>query len=283
MLTLEEGSALLLTHRMQSAAGPTGTARVPRRVMQYWDREPPEQIQRLIGRTRELCQRAGAEHVLFDHPQARAYMQAHGGEEGIAAYDIAEHPAMKCDVFRLCYLQHSGGYYVDADIVLRPNLAELFAIPGDLVVFQWDSQNISNLCNWLIGAAAGDPSMAAAHMATARNVLRACRKDPEAALKNILGVSGPGIFTRAVATDLQRRLATPGERAEAVNVQTVSRAHQLIQLGPAFLKSPLAYKSDERHWRTAGQADTGAPASTPAPAAEGGWLARLASRLGGRK
>ena len=184
-------------------------------------------------------------------------------------------PAMKCDVFRLAYLFASGGHYIDADIVLRPHPERLFELPGHLLVYQWDSKGLNNLCNWLIGAAAGDPTLEYALRATAHNVVVCCQRDPRDALKNILGVSGPGIFTRGVATHLAHRRKLAEGQAAFVKVDTVSTAHELIQLGPSYLKASLDYKGDSRHWLAAsgGKRKRRSHGST-------GWIARIGRWLG---
>lgn len=277
---MESASELIGLHRHEQIGHPAPAVTIPRRVVQFWDKAPPQQIQTLLARNRELCLRVGAEYALFDQDAARDYLVQHLDAEILRAFDIAVHPAMKCDVFRLAYLLCSGGHYVDADIVLRTNLEGLFALPGDLLVYQWDSKGLSNLCNWLIGCRAGEPTLLAALKATAQNVNRACERDPAAALKNILGVSGPGIFTRGVGTDLASRRATDLGGAQAVRVETVSTAHKFIQLGPAFLKSALDYKSDARHWLAAGGSSPPPSATTgPAAAPPGGWRGALARWL----
>lgn len=250
LLPLPAAVAAIDARRVASqSAGPGAGPAVPRRVMQYWDREPPPQIAVLLERTAEICRRHGVEHVRFDDRTARELLVRHYPGAVLRAYDVAIHPAMKCDVFRLAWLHHAGGHYVDADIVLRPACTPLFEQPGQVLVFQWDSKGLTNLCNWLIGSAPGHPALHAALMATAQSVESACRANPQQALKNILGVSGPGIFTRGIGS----WLATHAGQAEAagVQIQTVSFAHQVIQLGPSYLKSPLEYKSDARHWQAA--------------------------------
>lgn len=278
LLALPAAVSAIDDRRLAQQSGGRGAGpAVPRRVMQYWDHEPPPQITVLLERTAEICRRHGVEHVRFDDRSARELLARHYPGEVLRAYDVAVHPAMKCDVFRLAWLHHAGGHYVDADIVLRPACTPLFEQPGQVLVFQWDSQGLSNLCNWLIGSVPGHPALRAALMATARQVESACRTDPQAALKNILGVSGPGIFTRGIGS----WLAAHAGQAEAagVQVQTVSFAHRVIQLGPQYLKAPLGYKSDERHWLAAAEGgDAPAEAGPHSPA--GGWWQRLLRRIG---
>jgi hypothetical protein len=278
LLYLPAACGAIDAHR--AAQGPglvPGSARIPRRVMQYWDRNPPPQISQLIARTAEVCARQGVEHVLFDEASAREMLVREGADLALRAYDAAIHPAMKCDVFRLFWLHRVGGHYVDADIVLRPGCAPLFDQPGEVLVFQWDSKGLSNLCNWLIGGAPAHPAMAAALQATAESVLRACTTDPQQALKNILNVSGPGIFTRSVGS----WLAAHAQAAATVQIQTVSFAHRMIQIGPEYLKSPLGYKTDERHWVAAaeGVAPQAPPTASGTRSPSESWWRRLARRL----
>jgi acetyltransferase-like isoleucine patch superfamily enzyme len=268
--SLAESGSLLLQRRTAAEQARLQLGRIPRRVLQFWDRQPPQQIHKLLEHNRRLVQSAGAEYVFFDADAARAFIAAHATQEVLDAYDIAPHPAMKCDVFRLCHVWKEGGYYVDADLALRNRVEDMFDLRGDCVVFQWDSRDLTNCCNWLFGARAGDPLLESALRETAASILNACRINPDAALKNILSVSGPGIFTRSIAKGMRTLVENACSHQIRLNVQTVSFAHKLIQLGPAFLGEPLDYKldGDTRHWSTAGEgtADDG-PAAAPLPAA----------------
>lgn len=282
LLSLPDAVSAIDARRRTQQPGEGGHGQIPRRVMQYWDREPPPQVTQLIERSRVVCGRHGAEHVLFDDARARQLLAAHYPGVVLAAYDAAEHPAMKCDVFRLAWLHHTGGHYVDADIVLRGTCAPLFDHPGEVLVFQWDTKDLTNLCNWLIASRPGHPAVHAALLATAHSVVSHCTDDPKGALKNILGVSGPGIFTRGIGS----WLASAGDSPEAAGVRVlpVSFAHRMIQLGPQYLKAPLNYKADERHWlAAAGDAAAArtAPAAPAAPApAPATWWQRLTGRKG---
>ncbi|MFZ2990448.1 glycosyltransferase [Ideonella sp.] len=290
LISLDASSEALSRRRASQAFAENAPISVPRRVVQYWDRQPPEQISTLLERNRFLCTQSNTEYILFNDEAARRFIEERGTERHLLAYDLASHPAMKCDVFRLCYLAYEGGVYVDADIVLRTNIADLMSLPGDSVVFQWDNGKLRNLCNWLISSAPGSPAMLAALTATAESVCQACVVDPKQALVNILNVSGPGIFTRAVGSYIAAAVADEG--ASSLNVQTVSHAHRLIELGPAYLSAPLGYKNDRgdgRHWNAAAQissensvSDFQKSAATTAPAPEtlGGLGQRMVKWLG---
>jgi hypothetical protein len=224
---------------------------IPRHLMQYWDRNTPDQIRRLLNHNREVAEQAGIGHVFFDDAGAHKFLVEHESPEIVQAYALAVHPAMKCDLFRLCYLHAKGGFYVDADLALKRPLEGLFELRGSLVTFQWDTRNLRNLCNWLIGATQGSAAIRLAADETAKSILFHCQRDPQLALKRILEVSGPGIFTRSIALALGEGPQQAADR-ESVNVELVSTAHRHIMVGPQFLKSPLKYKSDGRNW-TAGE------------------------------
>jgi hypothetical protein len=231
------------------------TSTIPRRLVQYWDRNTPDQVQRLLDHNREMATRAGIDYVFFDEESAHNFLVEHESPDIARAYSMAVHPAMKCDLFRLCYLYAEGGFYVDADLALKRPLPGLFELPGSVVVFQWDSKNLRNLCNWLIGGAMGSAAMRVAIDQTARSILFHVERDPQAALKRILEVSGPGIFTRSIALALG---SGPHKATgwESVNIELVSTAHRHVMVGPQFLKAPLQYKSDGRNW-TAGELGAG--------------------------
>jgi hypothetical protein len=222
----------------------------PRRIFQYWDREPPGQIRQLLKHNQELCRKHNVEYVLFDDHGARALIEENFDPSILQAYDVAAHPAMKCDIFRYCYLIKAGGFYVDADMALRDSYTKLFDLCGKLIVFQWDSRNVENICNWLIGATPNDPILSYALRQISHNISTACSADPKKALENVLAVSGPVAFSRCIGTYLASidPATVDSSSSSAIHFSTVSQAYKFVMNGPQFLKVPLDYKSTELHW-----------------------------------
>jgi len=225
---------------------------IPLRVFQYWDTDiPPEQVQTLINRNRYLCKMADIEYVLLNDSDARDCIRKHFSEEVYKAYDISPHPAMKCDLFRLCYLYQYGGFYLDADMVLTEKFLELFAIKGELVVFKWDSQNITGVCNWLIGSVPQCPVIDFAISTVSKSIINACKNNVENILKQTLGISGPALFTRVLGSYIASKENHPDFSILPIGVAVVSYAFSLVQNGTGFLKTALSYKTTNLHWSVA--------------------------------
>jgi mannosyltransferase OCH1-like enzyme len=85
---------------------------IPRQIIQYWDSEfVPSDVQ-IIMETWNQC---GLPRILFNKISAENYIKKYYGEIHVNAFNNCVHPAMRADFFRLCYLYHVGGFYIDAD------------------------------------------------------------------------------------------------------------------------------------------------------------------------
>ncbi|HEX3430114.1 MAG TPA: glycosyltransferase [Rhizomicrobium sp.] len=92
---------------------PKSQEKLPRRIVQFWDqKEIPAEVENCMASWRAIPDFA---HVTFDEAQAREFIQTEYEPRHLEAYDLCNHPAMKSDLFRLAYLYHHGGVYVDAD------------------------------------------------------------------------------------------------------------------------------------------------------------------------
>lgn len=221
---------------------------IPRVIFQYWDHDPPSQIAVLLDRNRFLCEQNNIGYVLYSEHEARNFIKENFSETVCRAYDMSPHPAMKCDLFRLCYLHQYGGFYLDADMVLGEQFCQLFSLTGELAVFKWNSDDRNNICNWLIGSAPNSQVIKFAIATTTASILKACRKDPGDALKNILSVSGPGLFTRAIGS-----FVAQNKQDLPFTIESVGYAYSSVQNGPEFLKKALEYKTTDLHWLVAAQ------------------------------
>lgn len=102
-------------------------AAIPRTIVQYWNDGVgiPADVKECIDSWRSLRSQ-GFRHVLFDDESARTFIQKHYSPEHVEAYDCCHHPAMRCDYFRLSYINRCGGFYVDADEVYQGTGIECF-------------------------------------------------------------------------------------------------------------------------------------------------------------
>lgn len=225
--------------------------KTPTLVFQYWDKEPPKQISTLLNRNRMLCEQNGIKHIIIDDIMARDFIKAYFAEDVYKAYDISPHPAMKCDLFRLCYLYQQGGFYLDADMGFTDNFGELFALRGELIIFKWDSQNRITVLNGAIGAIAGSSVIEYVLNAATASILSACKVNPETAIKGILGISGPVLFTRAIGSFIAAQNTISAEQQLTIHVERVDTMFRWIRNGPDFLKQPLEYKNTDLHWLVA--------------------------------
>lgn len=231
-----------------SDTGSTATVsqQIPRVVFQYWDQKPPNEIITLIDRNRFLCATNNIEHRLFDDTSARNLIKSYFSDDVYRAYDLSPHPAMKCDLFRLCYLYQYGGFYLDADMVFTENMTQLFALDTGLVVFKWDTKNKITILNGVIGSEPGSEIIRFIIQSATISMLNAYKQNPHKAVKNTLGICGPVLFTRAIGTFIAQN------ENQAELFITVERVQNMfkhwVNNGPAFLKKPLEYKNTELHW-----------------------------------
>lgn len=95
-----------------------GTLGIPRVLVQYWNsaRHIPDDVRRCLNSWDALRDR-GLSRLLFDDESARDFLRDNLEGNHVAAFDRCPHPAMRCDLFRLCYLVTKGGVYIDADEV----------------------------------------------------------------------------------------------------------------------------------------------------------------------
>lgn len=231
-----------------AALEPVQAKRPPRIFHQFWDSDPPRQIQKLLKRNSKICAAHGIEHRVWTDAEARNLLQEY--EPCVAeAYDIAPHAAMKSDVFRLAALHKFGGVYLDADMVLRAERGpDLWASFTGVLAFKWnlEAEKRFNSPNWCIGFRPGHPLADACLAFTASSMVQDCMADPDLALRQALKF-GPGAFTQVLGGWVK----THG--ADGITLLDVQDAYRMVQNGPQFLKQPLSYKQTATHWLVAGR------------------------------
>lgn len=105
-----------LSHRRSAAAAaqPGTDCKIPKTIMQFWDKEiPPNDV---VGAMHTWIDgNRGFQHIVFSEKSATDFLHRTLGEKYVKAFASCHHPAMKADFFRLAYLSVEGGIYVDAD------------------------------------------------------------------------------------------------------------------------------------------------------------------------
>ena len=167
-------------------------ARIPHRVLQYWDSgAPPTEIAAVIG---SWQRHPGWDHLLLDRASARACLHDRLGARYVRAFDLANHVAEECDFLRLCLLLADGGVYADADDKCLTDPGGLTAMAGDtgLLLFR---EPHGAVMNNLIAASPGHPMLE-------RAVHMACRSLLARENDSTWSKTGPGLLVRALAVHL---------------------------------------------------------------------------------
>ena len=203
---------------------------VPRTIVQFWDKpDIPEDITRLMqswGR----C--AGFVHRIFNDQSALSFIEDHCTPRVLKAFRMANHPAMRSDIFRLAYLAVSGGVYVDADDLCRHDIGPLLAPEFDLILMQ---ENLASIGNNFIAAAPGQPCIEFILSTIVDMVL-------EKQGNNVWFLTGPGALSSGFCHYYRQQLGR-ARLPEGVRVVTVHSLYAFIS--PHI---PCRHKNDERHW-----------------------------------
>lgn len=229
-----------------------GADATPRRIVQFWDKAPPDEIRTLIDQVSLVAADTGYEHVVYTLESARARIAAipDDGVPWLAHFDDAFHPAMQADIFRVLELYHHGGTYIDADMTLARPIP--YAPPTVPLFAQWTGEMRTNIANWFLSSPPGHPLFAAILSAIAGQLADAAREpDGRFAKVNLLKLTGPAIVARAVEDYLAE--AGLGEGASGVRapagVMPVGWCHTFVMPARRFLANPPQYKREGLHWK----------------------------------
>jgi hypothetical protein len=237
MLLLAARQAGLFDRPPQS--GPAlGHPAIPRVIAQYWtDAAPPEDVAALMASWQAVS--PGFDYRRFDDESAAAFIAEHHDAGVLEAFRRAGEPAQRADLFRLAFLAHAGGVYVDADDLCLAPITDWAPDAAELVLYQ---ENYATVGNNVIAAAPGHPLIAHA-LDLAVQALR--RGDSDV----VWLATGPGLLTRALAD-----LAAADETwltKPTVHVLELWEMQRVVGM-----HSPARYKSTPAHWsRAAFQGD----------------------------
>lgn len=222
-------------------------SQIPSQIVQFWDRDPPEDVVDLMTSWQELNPQYS--WACFDDEKARRFIHETFQPDVLQAYSRARQPAQKADLFRLAYLAARGGVYADADDRCETPLSNILRNDATLVVHQ---DNYASIGNNFIAAPAKHPVLQRA----LDMVVAALNRGDQ----DLIWLStGPGLLTRAFAMEW----ANADEPNWLASAQVLTLAELQRVVG---VHCPVRYKMTDKHWTRKSFARQRARRSTDAPA-----------------
>jgi mannosyltransferase OCH1-like enzyme len=221
-----------LIGRVRAAPPDEGALGIPRTLHQYWDRDPPADVERLMDKTARMNPRFA--YRRWDHDTARQLLAELGRPDLLTAYRAARHPAIRADIFRLAVLLREGGVYLDAD---DRCIAPIDALVPTGVRAAFYQENTGSIGNNFLASTAGHELIGEALDRAVDAALDGAGESPWLA-------TGPGLLTRVVAATLARQ---PGLRPPAdLRIFPLRVFRASVQAC-----NSASYKRSTRHWSRA--------------------------------
>lgn len=203
---------------------------IPNKLFLYWDKNPPEEIQRNFDFHRQIT---GLDVKIFDKPEAEQWLYDVYGVEARSLFLGARHPAEAADILRVHVIQALGGWWLDADIRIRDEQALQFILDRhEQNVLFLTHNNVVH--NDFFGAVAQSPLLNEALL----NIYRNCY------LHHGLFIAyktGPGVFNRALNRLIHRDLSGIAPLAPT----SIHDHHVFSRLIEEF---DTPYKHQTPHW-----------------------------------
>lgn len=238
-------------------SAPSASSGEPGTIVQFWDDTGsiPADVAECLD-TWSPLDRLGFRRVLFNDRAARQFVADRFSDRHVRAFDRCRHPAMRSDYFRLCYLLHAGGAYVDADDAYTgADPAALFVdekLRLQPMCYDTDSGQMVGpdeylgqarpLPHWIyyvnnnpIVAPPGHPVLRAALERATRLLL-----DGQDRQLGVQSTTGPGNLTAVLVAHAEANDAGRTDRDFAF----LPRWERV-----ALSRWPLSYRSDSRNWR----------------------------------
>ena len=200
------------------------------RMVFFWDNaEVPRPIRDLIDANKK--NNPDLECQIHNDATAREFLGENFDSHILAAYDKANHPAQKGDLFRLAYLYKMGGYYIDVDDLVFVDLKKYFAGTGSAFFFE----SIGHLGNNFLATRSGNRVFEDMLIEASENVSTGAFDGC------IWRGTGPGLVSRHVARQVHDIVANG--RAREVRI-ALPGEHQKI----SSYHLELNYKKAGFHW-----------------------------------
>lgn len=210
-------------------------------IFQYWDCDPPLEIQENLNAWSRLCKNINVEYKFFDDSSAREFISHNFDAHWLNIYDDAYHPAMKADIFRALYAYQNGGVWVDADIKPpRESKSKYISsiVKGEklyLYVRRQHRGELKRISNMFFSSPAKHPFLG--------NVLSEIERNLKLGGDvKILHDTGPGVWSKVFSQTVIIPFIADGEESEKM-LDNVS----LIKL-PWKTESEVYKYKKENHW-----------------------------------
>ena len=133
-------------------------------------------------------------HEVADYERGLDTLRETAGDIGVRAYEAANHPAVRADLFRYAELFARGGWYVDAEHEALLTITDVLDFKVDHVLTQRVGRH--RFVNNFIGAVPGSPLMEKA-------LQDGCRNVTEGLGRSVMAMTGPFMFTQAAREYMQ--------------------------------------------------------------------------------
>jgi hypothetical protein len=201
-------------------------AHIPRQIAHYWQGPAGPATQRAARRWAQL--HPGFATHMFNATSAAGWLARHYGPDMAARFARFTQPALRADLFRLCWIAREGGVFTDLDEYPRIPITPWLEGAGAVLCIE---QGFGTIANNFIAARAGHPvcSLALAHV---------CAALDRAEAPYAWWHSGPAQWTRA-AFEMQFM-------AGQHDIRYLSQAQYLRHVATNL---PYPHKRSPDHWR----------------------------------
>lgn len=233
------------------------TEKIPKIIIQYWsdENEVPEDVLECINSWKKL-EKYGFIQLLFNDKSSEEFIKKNYPPHYLEAFHLCNHPAMRADYFRLCYILKNGGIYIDADDVysggdieslLKNNKLKVQPLcynkTKDIMVETSNFLAPNNYSESNIYYVNNDPLIAPKNhpiillsLERATNSLLIKNKNNN----DIQSLTGPGNLTASIV----RYAIEHEDKKEELDFDFIKTWESI-----SFPQWPLKYRNDKRNWR----------------------------------
>ena len=116
---------------------------IPRNIVQFWnEKDIPLPVMKIMQSWKDT--NPLFHYQIFDDQSAEEFLEKHFSSDAVKAFKMANHPAMRADLFRLAYLYECGGIYSDVDDLCINPIDRFIDAGLDLIMMQEPTGTIAN-------------------------------------------------------------------------------------------------------------------------------------------